>query len=156
MNQSGVDADKESCSGLPRAAVGAVVRLGDCFLLVKRANSPSKGRWAVPGGKIKPGETLKEAAQREVLEEARIVVKALKPVQVFDLIERNIDGSIRFHYIIINLRAQYISGEPVPGGDALEARWVSRDNLKKYGLSRKTLELFQESSLCISEKHEVP
>ena len=127
---------------LPRAAVGAVLRHTGRFLLVKRANAPSKGRWAIPGGKIKPGETRREAAQREVLEETGITVKALEPVMVFDLRERDDDQGIRFHYVIVNMNVLYISGEPVPGSDALEVAWAPVDDLEKYNLSRKTMELF--------------
>lgn len=131
-----------NASCLPRVAVGAVIKHEGRFLLVRRANSPSKGRWSIPGGKIKPGETLREAAQREVLEETGITVKALEPVMVFDLIERDNDQGIRFHYVIVNMNVLYISGEPVPGSDALEVAWAPVDDLEKYNLSRKTLELF--------------
>ncbi len=129
-------------SGLPRVAVGAVVRHLDSFLLVKRANAPSRGMWAIPGGKIKFGETLREGAQREVLEETKIKIRALEPLMTFDLIERNNDGSISFHYVIVNLRAQYVSGEPAPGGDALEAVWARQDELERYKLNSATLDLF--------------
>ncbi len=136
---------------LPRAAVGAMLRHAGRFLLVKRANSPSKGRWSIPGGKIKPGETLQEAVEREVLEETGIIVRALEPVMVFDLIERDDDQGIRFHYVIVNMNVLYISGEPVPGSDALEVAWAPVDDLEKYNLSRKTLELFDRL-----DKNKVP
>ncbi len=146
MQQTDTPAFINNCPGLPRVAVGAVVKHNDSFLLVKRAKAPSRGRWAIPGGKIKLGETLQEAAQREVLEETGIVVKALEPVLTFDLIERNTDGTVIFHYIIVDLMARYISGELTPGGDALEAIWAPFNDLDRYSLSPLTLELFKRNS----------
>jgi 8-oxo-dGTP diphosphatase len=151
MKQTDISHHNDTDPFLPRAAVGAVLRHAGRFLLVKRANAPSKGRWAIPGGKIKPGETLREAAQREVLEETGIIVRALEPVMVFDLIERDDDQGIRFHYVIVNMNVLYISGEPVPGSDALEVAWAPVDDLEKYNLSRKTLELFDRL-----DKNKVP
>lgn len=135
----------DNCPSLPRVAVGAVVRHDNCFLLVKRANQPSRGRWAIPGGKIKLGETLQEAAQREVFEETGVIIRALEPVLTFDLIERNSNGTVRFHYIIVDLLAQYISGGLIPGGDTLEVVWAQNNDLKKYNLSPVTLDLFQKN-----------
>jgi 8-oxo-dGTP diphosphatase len=135
----------DNCPVLPRVAVGAVVRHNNSFLLVKRANEPSRGRWAIPGGKIKLGETLQEAAQREVFEETGVNVRALEPVLTFDLIERDTYGTVRFHYIIVDLLAQYISGGLVPGGDALEVVWAKDNDLEKYNLSPATLDLFHKN-----------
>lgn len=131
----------------PRVAVGAVVKHKNSFLLVKRANSPSRGRWSIPGGKIILGETLQQAAQREVLEETGIVIRALEPVFTFDLIEKNHDGSIRFHYVIVDLKARYVSGVPSPGGDALGAVWASENSLDVFDLSPETLKLFARDDL---------
>ena len=131
----------------PRVAVGAVVKHNGSFLLVKRANSPSRGRWSIPGGKIILGETLQQAAQREVLEETGIVIRALEPVFTFDLIEKNHDGSIRFHYVIVDLKARYVSGEPSPGGDALGAVWAPENSLDVFDLSPETLKLFARDDL---------
>ena len=155
MNQTSLDTDYDSCLGLPRPAVGAVVRHNNCFLLVRRANAPSKGRWTVPGGRVKPGETLQQAAQREVLEETGVRVRALEPVQVFDLIERKSDGSLGFHYVIVNLMTIYISGDPAPGSDALEAVWAPINHLEDFNLSRATLELFRKFSSPGSDKNKI-
>lgn len=144
MNQIHCPAFDDS-PGLPRVAVGAVVSHNNCFLLVKRANEPSRGRWAIPGGKIKLGETLQEAAQREVFEETGVIIQALEPVLTFDLIERNGDGTVRFHYIIVDLMTQYISGGLIPGGDALEVVWAPDNDLEKYNLGPVTLNLFQKN-----------
>ena len=72
----------------PRVGVAAVVTKNNRVLLVKRGVPPSKGLWAIPGGNMKLGETLKETAEREILEETGIVIEAGDPIYAFDFIER--------------------------------------------------------------------
>lgn len=127
----------------PQTAVGAIVFRDDKVLLVKRANHPGQGLWAIPGGRVKLGETLKEAARREVEEETRVMIRPKDPVYVFDVIERDHEGRIRFHYVIVDLLAEYLSGEPTPGTDASEARWISSQELKELMVSKTTRELLK-------------
>ncbi|SLM30564.1 ADP-ribose pyrophosphatase (fragment) [Desulfamplus magnetovallimortis] len=82
----------------PTLAVGAIVFKAQKVLLVKRGKAPAKGVWAIPGGRVKLGETLKLAAQREVLEETGITIKAGEPVYSFELIEYDENGAVKFHY----------------------------------------------------------
>jgi 8-oxo-dGTP diphosphatase len=55
--------------------VGAIVFHAGKVLLVKRGRPPAKGQWAIPGGTVNLGESLQEAAQREILEETGIAVE---------------------------------------------------------------------------------
>ena len=127
----------------PRVAVGAIVFKGSRVLLVRRLLPPSQDLWAIPGGKVKIGETLQEAAEREIFEETGITIKALEPVFTFDHIE--MDGSARaqFHYVIVDLKAEYIGGDLRAGDDAAEVRWVSADELVSLNTSSKTLRLLR-------------
>ena len=135
---------------LPRVAVGAVVVKDSKVLLVKRAKPPGKGLWAIPGGSVELGETLQTAAEREILEETGITIMARKPFYTFDVIERDNGNRIRFHYVIIDLMADYISGEPLPGDDADEVKWVSHGELKNLDASPNTLKVL-ESVFNISQ-----
>jgi ADP-ribose pyrophosphatase len=110
-------------------------------LLVKRGIDPNKGLWAIPGGSLKLGETLQEGAEREILEETGITIKANDPVYSFDFFERDGDGRVRFHYVIVDMIADYVSGEVHAADDAMEARWVSRGELKDMQVSRNTLKI---------------
>jgi ADP-ribose pyrophosphatase len=128
---------------LPQAAVGAVVFRAGAVLLVKRGRMPGKGLWAVPGGRVEAGETLADAVRREVLEETGIVIDPGEPIYAFDYIERAPDGSLRFHYVIVDLLAAYVSGEPHGGDDALEARFMTPAEIAPERLSRTTLDLLR-------------
>lgn len=126
---------------LPRVAVGAVVRLEGSFLLVQRANPPAQGQWSIPGGKIRLGESMQQAAEREVLEETGLTVRAGLPVLTFDLIHRDEAGNILFHYVIVDLWAEYIKGRIQAGADAARAAWIAPENFPDYNLSPTTLDL---------------
>jgi 8-oxo-dGTP diphosphatase len=127
----------------PVVGVGAVVIKGGKVLLVKRGIAPSKGMWAIPGGSLKLGETLQEGAEREILEETGVVVKAGNPFYSFDFFERDDDGRIRFHYVIVDMMADYVSGDVQGADDALEARWVSPEELKDLVVSKNTINILE-------------
>jgi ADP-ribose pyrophosphatase len=124
-------------------AVGAIVFNDSKILLVRRAKPPAEDLWAIPGGSVEIGETLKAAAEREILEETGIRICAGEPVLAFDVLDRDGDGRVRFHYVIVDLMAEYLQGEPQAGDDALEASWVSADELKKLNVSSTTLDLLK-------------
>jgi len=124
----------------PRVAVGAVVIKDRSVLLVKRGKAPSDGKWAIPGGSVELGETLQQAAEREIFEETNIRIRAGQPVYTFDFIERDRQGVIQFHYIIVDLAAEYLEGELMPGDDAAQAAWIPFDKLDSLELNATTRE----------------
>jgi ADP-ribose pyrophosphatase len=128
----------------PRVAVGAVVFKNEKILLIKRGGSPAKGQWAIPGGNVKLGESLQTAAQREIFEETGVVIKATDPVYTFDAIIKDSDDRIQFHYVIIDLAAEYIRGELRAGDDATDVRWVAQDELGALNVSPATLNLLKK------------
>lgn len=128
----------------PRTAVGAVVFKDRAVLLVKRGKQPALGIWAIPGGSVKLGETLQLAAERETREETGIVIQAGQPVFVFDVIERDAAGNVRYHYVIVDLAAEYVTGDPRPGDDATDARWVTPEELANLSVNSATRRLLEE------------
>lgn len=115
----------------PKPAVSALIVDDGKVLLVKRGCEPNKGLWSLPGGSIEPGETLRDAAAREVLEETALVVDVGDVVGAHEVISR--DGeALLYHFVIITLYANVISGVLAPSDDAADAKWVPTDQVKKY------------------------
>jgi ADP-ribose pyrophosphatase len=117
-------------------AVGAVVIHQDKVLLVLRGRPPAEGKWAIPGGSVKLGETLQVAAEREVLEETGLRVKAGEVIYVFDAIVHDDADRIQFHYVIVDLKAELLTPDQplTPGDDALDVGWFSLEELDRLDL----------------------
>lgn len=116
----------------PQLGVGAFVRKGDALLLVKRGTPPSQGLWAIPGGRVHWGETLQAAAEREILEETAVRIRAREVIYTFEFIDE------RHHYVVLDLAADYLDGEPRAGDDASEARWVPFAQMAQLALTPST------------------
>ena len=123
----------------PVVAVGVLLleRDGDKerVLLIKRGRPPHVGRWTVPGGGGEIGETLEEAAARELLEETGLTCRFGPIVEVLDRIVHDADGRIEYHYVILDLLGDEPSGELRAGSDCDDARWVGLDELGRYDLT---------------------
>lgn len=127
----------------PVVGVGALVVKDRRILLVKRGVEPSRGLWSIPGGTLELGETLKAGAERETLEETGIVIEAGEPVYVFDFFERDHEGRIRFHFVIVDLWGKYQSGEAKEGDDADAVCWADREDLKGLAIGKNTRRLLE-------------
>ena len=79
------------------------------ILLVKRAKEPSKGKWSLPGGGIELGETVYEAARREVLEECSVEIEVERLFDIADSIIPDAEGRISYHFVLIYLLAKYLA-----------------------------------------------
>ena len=109
----------------PLVGVGAVVVHQGRVLLVQRGTEPLKGRWSIPGGLIEVGESLHEAAAREVLEETGLIVEPVELVELLDRIHRE-GERVRYHYVIADYLCRVVSGTLLAASDAAAVRWVER------------------------------
>ena len=120
----------------PRVAVGAVVVDQEKVLLVLRGKAPAKDMWAVPGGSVDLGETLQAAAEREILEETGLQIRAGEIIYAFEKIERDDAGQVRFHYVILDLLGEVLDpASPLrPADDVSDAGWFSLADLDRLNL----------------------
>jgi len=132
----------------PRVAVGALVVYQNKVLLILRGESPAKGMWAVPGGSVNIGETLQAAAEREVLEETGLQIKAGEVIYSFEKIQHDKAGQVQYHYVILDLEAEPLDpAQPLaPADDAIEAGWFTLADLDRLNLpvSETTWTLLQK------------
>jgi ADP-ribose pyrophosphatase YjhB (NUDIX family) len=119
----------------PTACASAVVFKEGRILMVKRANEPNKGKWSIPGGGIELGETVCEAARREVREECSIEIEIERVLDSADTIVRDKRACIKYHYVIIDLLARYTGGEIKAQSDAEECGWFTPEELAGLDMS---------------------
>ncbi len=118
----------------PLVGVGAVVLRGKEVLLVRRGTPPRQGIWTFPGGLVELGERLFDAAQRELWEETGLHAKPLDVVDVYEIIERDEEGRIRYHFVVVEILFLCQEGTPRAASDASAVRWVSVDALGSPGI----------------------
>jgi 8-oxo-dGTP diphosphatase len=99
-------------------AASACVWRGEDVLLVQRASSLGKGLWSLPGGKLEPGETLHQAALRELHEETGVQATLQHEVGTF-----HVELQTRT-YAITCFTGPWTAGEAVAGSDACAAQWL--------------------------------
>ncbi|MBO0345503.1 NUDIX domain-containing protein [Roseibium sp. CAU 1637] len=110
---------------IPLIAISVLCRRGQKVLMVRRGNEPFKDHWSLPGGMIEVGESLAEAADRELQEETTIEARMHEVGEVFDSIQKDADGRVKSHYVLAVMLATYKSGAAVAGDDAAEVRWIA-------------------------------
>lgn len=140
FSQKGMSSPREYPTR-PILGVGVVVQKDDCILLVQRGQEPGRGMWSLPGGGVELGERLEDAARREVQEECGIDIDLGEVIQAFDLILRDDAGRVQYHYVIVDLSSHYLSGELRSASDVMDARWVAVEELGRFSLAPKTLEI---------------
>ena len=128
----------------PVVGVGGVVIRDGKVLLIRRGKPPLYGRWVVPGGTVELGESLEQALVREMREETGLEVAPLEVLTVFDRIESDGDR-VLYHYVIVDYLCRWLGGEARASSDALEAAWATPDDLPRYDLPQKAIEVVQEA-----------
>lgn len=113
----------------PRVGVSVLCHRDGHALLVKRGKDPYKGHWSLPGGLVELGETLAQAAERELLEETGVIATLGEPVETFDSIQLDENGKVLTHFILTVFSGAYDAGEAVAGDDAAAIDWVHPDEL---------------------------
>ncbi len=128
----------------PLVGVGGVLIKDNKILLVKRKNEPGKGLWAIPGGLVEPGETLRDAVRREVKEETNLTVDVLRPINADEIVVRDEEGRIKYHYVLVDFLCRVVEGSLKPGDDAKEVRWIDMKRAKELKLTDSTRTLLDK------------
>lgn len=127
---------------VPLLGVGALVLRDGKILLVRRGAPPNKGKWSIPGGMPKVGESVYEAALRELEEEAGITGTPRGVACVAEYVETS-DGRVRYHYVIVDVLVEASGSEPKAGGDALQAGFFDLEEALKLDLTESTRRLIE-------------
>jgi len=128
----------------PLIGVGAVVIENGKILLVKRAFDPGAGKWSVPGGLVERGEKLSEACVREAEEETGLKTQVLELINVFDMIEEDDSGKVKYHYVLVEFLAKPTGGVLKPNAEVTEMGWFTRDETKNLDMTRTARKALDE------------
>jgi ADP-ribose pyrophosphatase YjhB (NUDIX family) len=100
-------------------------------LLVRRGHAPYAGTWSLPSGRAEPGEDLRDAAAREVVEETGLRVQV---GELLGVVHRQ-DPTGEYRYEIHDFACQVTGGELTAGDDADEVGWFTPDEMEQMPLS---------------------
>jgi ADP-ribose pyrophosphatase YjhB (NUDIX family) len=143
---SGPDRSAREYPDRPWVGVGIVVWREEKVLLVRRAKPPRLGEWSIPGGAQSLGETVFEAAIREVREEAGIDVRPTGIVTVVDSVIRDAEQRLQFHYTLIEISAEWVAGDAVAGDDVDAVRWATPEEASALVKWDETLRIIAEAA----------
>ena len=118
----------------PIVGVLAMVRRAGSLLIVQRARPPSAGRWGFPGGVQELGETVFEAARRELAEETAVDAVPVGSLPVFDIIRPDGQGKIRSHWTLVPVLCDWRRGDGTASDEVLDLRWIRPGAIAASGL----------------------
>jgi 8-oxo-dGTP diphosphatase len=110
----------------PRVGSAVLVEREGRFLLGKRDKDNYRGYWVIPGGGVRWGETIREAAVREIKEETNLDIEIVRPIghrEVMNLPEN-------YHAVVFFHLARARNTDIRPGGDTSEAGFFTIDEIK--------------------------
>ena len=118
-------------------------------LLIRRGTPPLAGEWSLPGGRLELGESVEQAVVREVREETGLDVAPVQLLGVYDLIDRDEAGAVRYHYVLVDWICEPVAGQIEgamrAGDDATAVCWVARGELKQYRLAEFTVDAIEKA-----------
>lgn len=112
------------------------------MLVVRRARSPAKGFYSLPGGRVEFGETLHAALHREITEETALTIE-IAGLAAWREVMPTAEGS--GHFVILSFAAHWSAGEPVLNEELDDSRWLAPDALGELKTTPGLLDVLQSA-----------
>jgi ADP-ribose pyrophosphatase YjhB (NUDIX family) len=129
----------------PFLAVSAAIMRDGKVLAVRRARKPAVELYTMPGGVVEAGETLFEAVMREVREETALEIAPIALAGHREAIQRDRQGLVERHFIIMCFAARWLSGEVVLNEELDDARWLEPAELAALRTTEGLAEIVAEA-----------
>lgn len=133
----------------PFLAASIAVFRGDRVLLAARTAPPFDQTFSLPGGVVEPGETLEQAALRELEEETGVRAAIVQFNDYVERIERDEAGRVRRHFVIASFVGRWISGEGAIGPEAAAILWARADETDGLRLTPGLAPLLAKARLAL-------
>ncbi len=130
----------------PQIAVSAAIFRHREILLVRRARSPGKGFYSLPGGRVEFGELLHTALHREVDEETALGIEIVGLAGWREVLPAQAGHG---HYVIMSFAARWVAGEPVLNEELDDFKWLAPDALGDLKLTDGLPDIVQAACLVI-------
>lgn len=137
----------------PVVGIGVIIVQNGKIVLIKRGNDPGKGKWSIPGGLVELGEQIQETVVREAKEETCLAVKNPELIDVVDNVDRDAEGKVKYHYIIVDYLVEVIQGDIAAASDAEELRWVPLNEVEDYVLTSSFRQFFAKNKEKLFKKN---
>lgn len=134
------------------AASAAVFKPDGAVLLGARRLGPYAGVFSLPGGLVETGETLEEAALREVEEETGVRGEIIAFNGWREVINREEDGRVKRHFVIASFAARWVSGTGAPGEELGEVIWADEARLAGLKLTAGLAELLANARAILARR----
>jgi 8-oxo-dGTP diphosphatase len=131
----------------PQLAVSAVIFREGKVLLVRRARSPGKGFYSLPGGRVEFGENLHQALAREVEEETGLAIDIVGLAGWQEVLPGNSGGG---HYVIMSFAARWAGREPVLNDEHDDFKWLSPGAFGDLKLTGGLLEVVEAAHRLVA------
>ncbi len=122
----------------PLVGAGAVIHRGGKVLLVRRRYPPNQGKWALPGGLVELGETVQDAAAREIREETGLDVEIEGLLDVQSDLHRDSAGRFEYHYVLVDYLAKPVGGKLRLNEESSEYGWFASEDVRRLDVTKGT------------------
>ena len=101
------------------SAAGFILNDKGQIYLMRRGQEPHRGKWMMPGGHMKVGETIEECVKREIKEEVGMDVEIEKLFTVYS----DPTQDLRHHALVVFFIVKLISQENIETIETMESKW---------------------------------
>ena len=126
----------------PQLAVSAAIFREGKVLVVRRARSPAKGFYSLPGGRVEFGETLHAALHREIAEETALKIEIVGLAAWREVMPTTEGGG---HFVILSFAAHWRAGEPALNEELDDYQWLAPDALGELKTTPGLLDVLQSA-----------
>lgn len=145
-------ADERTNPQRPFLAVSAAIFRNGKVLVVRRARKPALNLYTLPGGAVEAGETLVEAAIREVREETSLSIEPVALAGHREVIARDDKGKVERHFVILCFASRWLAGEPVLSDELDDSRWVDPSELGNYRTTDGLAEIVTTAATLLAKR----